>query len=32
MAEQKNTNQVVWEVKQLDMKEPDPSLLNIREL
>ena len=32
MAEQRNTNKVVRELKQLDAKEPDPSLLNIREL
>ena len=32
MAHQKNANQVVRELKQLDAKEPDPSLLNVREL
>ena len=32
MADQKNTNQVVRELKQLDAKEPNPSSLNIREL
>ena len=32
MANQKNTNQVVKELKQLDAEEPDPSSLNVREL
>ena len=32
MADQKNSNQVVRELKLLDAKEPDPSLLNIRVL
>ena len=32
MADQKNTNQVVRELKWLDAKEPDPSLLNLRQL
>ena len=31
-AEQKNMNQVVRELKWLDVKEPDPYLLNVREL
>ena len=32
MTHQKNTNQVVRELKWLDAKEPDPSSLNVREL
>ena len=32
MADQKNSKQVVRELKQLGMKEPDPSSLNVREL
>ena len=32
MPEQKNANQVVRDLKQLNAKEPDPSLLNVREL
>ena len=32
MADQKNSNQVARELKWLDAKEPDPSLLNVREL
>ena len=32
MAEQKDTNQVVRELKWLDVKEPDHSSLNVREL
>ena len=32
MADQKNSNQVVRELKWLDGKEPDPSILNIWEL
>ena len=32
MADQKNSNQVVSELKKLDVKEPDPSSLNVREL
>ena len=32
MTDQKNSNQVVRELKWLDVKEPDPSLLNTREL
>ena len=32
MADQKNSNQVVKKLKWLDMKEPDPSSLNVREL
>ena len=32
MTDQNNSNKVVRELKQLDVKEPDPSLLNVREL
>ena len=32
MAEWKNANQVVRELKQLDGKDPDPHSLNVREL
>ena len=32
MTDQKNSNQVVRELKWLDVKEPDPYLLNVREL
>ena len=32
MRNQKNSNQVVTEMKWLDSKEPDPSSLNVREL
>ena len=32
MANQKNANQVVRELKQLDVKGPDPTSLNAREL
>ena len=32
MTDQKNSNQVVRELKQLDSRKPDPSLLNIREM
>ena len=32
MSDQKNLNQVVRELKELDVKEPDPSSLNVKEL
>ena len=32
MTDQKTSNQVVRELKLLDVKEPDPSSLNVREL
>ena len=32
MTDQKNSNQVVIELKWLDAKEPDPSSLNLKEL
>ena len=32
MTDQQNSNQIVREFKQLDVKEPDPSSLNVREL
>ena len=32
MTDEKNSNQVVRELKWLDVKEPDPSSSNIREL
>ena len=32
MADQKNSNQEVSALKQLDPKEPDPSIINIQEL
>ena len=32
MTDQNNSNQVVRELKQLDVKEPEPSIINIQEL
>ena len=32
MTDQKNSNQVVRELKWLDAKEPDPSIVNMQEL
>ena len=32
MAEQKNANQVIRELKWFDVKDPDPSSLNVSEL
>ena len=32
MTDQKNQNQVVRELKWLDVKEPDPSIINVQEL
>ena len=32
MADQKNLNHVVRELKSLNVKEPDPSSLNVRKL
>ena len=32
MADQKNSNKVVRELKWLDAKEPDPTSLNVRKL
>ena len=32
MADQKNSNQIVRELKWLDAKEPDPSSLNVKKL
>ena len=32
MTDQKNSNQVVRELKQLDAKEPDPSKINVWKL
>ena len=32
MADQKNSNQLVRELKWLDVKEPDPSIMNVWEL
>ena len=32
MTDQQNSNHVVWELKWLDGKEPDSSILNIWEL
>ena len=32
MMDQKNSNQVVRELKWLDEKEPDPSIINVHEL
>ena len=32
MTDQKNSNQVVRELKWLDAKESDPSIINIQEL
>ena len=31
MSDQKNSNQVVRELKWLDVKEPDPSIINVWE-
>ena len=32
MADQKNSNKLARELKQIDAEEPDPSTLNVREL